>query len=846
MTDASVSAVPEPRTGTGALVAVGGVFLVSGAVSLVYQVLWMKELGLLFGNTAQATATTLTAFFLGLATGGWTGGRLAPRLRRPLRAYGLLELGIAACALLYFLLFGAYEAVYPALYRTLGGGGTGLVLAKFLLGVVLLVPASFFMGATFPVLGQHVVRDSGMLGRRGSALYAVNTLGAALGAYAAGFHLPRLLGFNQSYLLAILVNVGLGLAVLGLGRGAPALAAGEPVPAAAVAPPVSWGRIRALAVLTGFVTLGLEVLWTHMFAQVLHNSVYTFAIILITFLTALALGSVLAHVLIRMGTPSVPTVMVLLLSGGGLVGLSPALFQAFTHGLSYIADKENWAGYQLRVFALAGGVMFVPTLLIGTLFPYLLKLSEGFPGGPGRTIGRLAAINTSAAILGSLAAGFLLLEWIGLWPSVRVLAVLAVLGAFIPSRRVVPPGREWTVVPMGVLFLVLSGVITAGQPPRVKVDPAEHGERLLQVWEGSMGVVAVVQDDHGLKIKVDNHYSLGGSASERAERRQGTIPLLLHPAPRDVFFLGMGTGITAGAAVTPAVKSITICELVPDAVTAAREYFGPYTGGLFEDPRTRILAEDGRNYLRATGASFDVIISDLFVPWKRGSGSLYTLEHYRTVLGRLNPGGLFAQWIPLYQVSRREFDIIARTMLEVFPSVTAWRGDFHPRDAILALIGHTDPEPLDPEALLARLGDTEDPDLLLDLDSGLQARENAFLLGYAGNLTEARALVDGAPVNTDDRPRIEYSAPITHRRVGARKDRWFNQDRLLGFLEALREAVPWDRDPYLERLTAKERAYCQAGFLLHKGKIERDEGREEDAARTAEELEAFLHSVSGM
>jgi spermidine synthase len=824
---------------------IGAVFLVSGAVSLVYQVLWMKELGLLFGNTAQATATTLTAFFLGLATGGWTGGRTAARLARPLRAYGFLELGIAASALLYFLLFAAYEGAYPAIYRTLGGGGAGLVLAKFLLGIVLLVPASFFMGATLPVLGQHVVRDSGHLGRRGTALYALNTLGAALGAYAAGFYLPPLLGFHGSYALAIAVNVVLGLAVLGLSRGVPAAAAVSAPPAPdAPPPPVSWGRIRALAVLTGFVTLGLEVLWTHMFAQVLHNSVYTFASILITFLAALALGSVLAHVLIRTGAPSVPAVMTLLLAGGVLVGVSPALFNAFTHGLSYIADTRNWGAYQLRVFALAGGVMFLPTLLIGTVFPYLLKLSEGVPGGPGRTIGRLAAVNTSAAIAGSLAAGFLLLEWVGLWPSVRVMAMAAILGAFIPSRRVVPPGREWTAAPMAVLLLVLSGVITAGQPPRVKVDPNADGEKLLKVWEGSMGVVAVVQDDHGLKIKVDNHYALGGSASERAERRQGMIPLLLHPAPRDVFFLGMGTGITAGAAVTPAVETITICELVPDAVAAAREFFNPFANGLFQDPRTRILAEDGRNYLRATGDTFDVVISDLFVPWKRGSGSLYTREHYRTIRDRLNPGGLFAQWIPMYQVSEREFTIIARTMLEVFPSVTVWRGDFFPRNPIVALIGARDPEPLDPKAVLDRLAGTDDPDLLMDSGESLESRFHAFLLGYAGNLARASSLVANAPVNTDDRPRIEYTAPVTQRRVGARKDHWFTQDRLLGFLEALRAAVPWESDPYLEGLTDRERGYCQAGLLLFKGKVERDMGDEAAAEATTRELETFLHSLS--
>jgi spermidine synthase len=579
-----------------------------------------------------------------------------------------------------------------------------------------------------------------------------------------------------------------------------------------------------------------------MFAQVLHNSVYTFSIILVTFLIALAGGSLVAHLLIRRGSSSAGLVMLLIGVGGFLVGLSPVLFNLLTDGLSYHAETQGWVAYQLRVFALAGLVMFVPTLLIGSVFPYLLKLSESTLESPGRTIGNLVAINTGAAILGSLFAGFVFLGWLGLWTSIRVMAVLALLGIPLAAGGVGGRVREVPWVPMMIVLLGV-GLLDLGNPPLVKIDTVEKEERVLEVWEGSAGVVAVVQDPYGLRIKVDNHYGLGGSASREHERRQGFVPLILHPDPNEVFFLGMGTGITAGAAVNRTVERITVCELVPDAITAARRYFHPFTGGLFGDPRTRILAEDGRTFLRATDERFDVIVADLFIPWKVGVGSLYSLEHFQTARERLKPGGLHAQWIPLFQMSREEFSIVARTMLEVFPLITVWRGDFFAPTPIIALIGHVDDAPLDPQAVVQRLSETPEPEFLIGLGEFESMFLPMFLLGYCGNLTEAEDLVKDARINTDDRPLIEYLAPVTHRRAGANRASWLIRAELVTFFEELRAACPPERDPYLSRLTPQEHGYVDAGFLTHRAKTEKDLGEESTAARTQTELSRLLDSL---
>jgi spermidine synthase len=819
LTDAITASPPagpapsEPRDfTTGHRWLIHAIFLISGAVSLVYQVLWMRRLGLLFGNTAQATATTLAAFFLGLALGGWAAGQLATRLRHPLRAYGWVEIGVAAGAMLYFGLIRAYGALYPPLFRTLGHQAGLFLMLKLVLGVLVLLPAASLIGATLPLVGQHLLRRPEVLGSGGTLLYAVNTIGAAIGAYLAGFILPLALGFRGTYLLAVACNVALGLVVLAASYRVPEPAPGRPPARAAPAGPPgfpSWPRIKALAFVTGLVTLALEVLWTHMFAQVLHNSVYTFAIILIAFLGALALGSLLAHDLIRARRNPQSTLVGLLAVGSALVWLSPWLFYRLTGGLRYVAENQGWLGYQVVVFALAAVVIVPATLLLGTVFPYLLKLSEAHSRGAGHTLGQLVAINTVAAILGSLLAGFVLLGAVGLWSAVRIVGLLGLVGIPVAAARRAQPGvvLRWGAA---MAVLLVATVASRGHPAVLRLDPGQE-EQLVQLWEGSSGVVAVVRNSSGLIIKVNNHYTLGGSGSLENERRQGLLPLLLHPDPAEVFYLGMGTGITASAAMTPHVRRATVCELVLEVITAARTHFGPFTSGLFTDPRTRIVAEDGRTFLGVTDERYDVIVSDLFVPWEARAGSLYSLEHFRAARAHLKPGGIFAQWIPLYQMSRREFSIVARTMLEVFPQVTVWRGDLKVNSPALVLIGQTATQPLDPEIVARRLDETPDPALLTDIGAGA-AR---LLWCYCGNLSAARSLVGDAPLNTDDHPLIEYLAPVTHRRVGAHQARFLTGEEMVALHRDLLKRAPPETDPYLSRIPPAQRGLVWAGFFLH-------------------------------
>jgi spermidine synthase len=335
----------------------------------------------------------------------------------------------------------------------------------------------------------------------------------------------------------------------------------------------------------------------------------------------------------------------------------------------------------------------------------------------------------------------------------------------------------------------------------------------------------VVQRGKSLRLKVDNYYSLGGTGAATYERTQADLPLILHGAPRSAFFLGLGTGITAGAAVGHPLDGVTVVELIREVVEASRLYFGEHTNGLFDDPRVRVIVEDGRNYLLATDERYDVIVGDLFIPWQSGAAGLYTLEHFAAVRARLHEGGLFAQWLPLYQLSRDEFMVIARTMTEVFPNVTLWRDDFLPERPIVALIGHANAQPLDVDALVEgfrrRKGDA-------DMERGAIVATTAIF--YAGNVSAYRDHLAHYHLNTDDWPVIEYSAPITQREARGKAAAWFVGAQLEKFYAELTDVTPPRRDPYLVNLTDEEVGFVEGGRHLFASKVYKHLGDEERAA----------------
>lgn len=801
-------------------------FVLSGFTGLLYEVLWLKELGLLFGSGAHATATTLAVFFLGIAAGSYVWGTYAPRFTNCLVAYGILEIVVGITGLLYFKLLDFYHWIYEPLYELTDGSLPWLIAAKFVLALGILFPAAFAMGGTFPLMGQYLIRHDRSLGKTGTLLYALNTLGAAAGAFMAGFYMPIAFGFTTSYTLAIGLSVGIGVTACWVGRSGytdhkslnrrPATRRKNNTHGRDVNTTVVW----MVAFASGFLALGLQVAWTQMFAQVLQNSVYTFSIVLLVFLLALAVGAFLARGLCRLRVRPRIILTCLLTLSGLWVAATSFLFMWVTEGLTYVGSiAAGWNNYLVSIFVSTTVVLLLPGLLVGSVFPYVLRVAESWRMTAGPTLGRLTAVNMIGAILGSLVVGFFLLSSVGLWETIRLFGiaylVLAVM-AVDPASRFKSVFRLLPIV--GILFLVL--VLNSGQMPSVRLNP-ERNERVISVSEDSYGVVAVVERDNGRLIKVNNYYSLGGTAAREHEQNQALIPLMGHPSPESVFILGLGTGITAGAALRLPIERLVVCELLPGVVRAAAAHFRESSNGLFTDPRVEIVVGDGRNQLLGSAERYDVIIADLFIPWRADVGNLYTREHFEAARNRLKSGGHFVQWLPLYQLSSEEFFIIARTMLEVFQDVILWRGDFFPNKPIVALVGAMDLEPLDPSALLSK-GRVLAGNNKISEDA-LMANTLTF---YAGNLGEARDLVPDGPINTDDRPLIEYLAPITHREQRAGTIDWFRSLALATFYRSLLEKITPSSDPYLVNFEAEKRDYVLAGRSYGESAVYRNLGQE--------------------
>jgi spermidine synthase len=817
---------------------------VSGLASLIYQVLWMKQLGLLFGSTAYAAGATLAAFFAGLAAGSWFWGRRSAKAGNPLRVYAGLEAGIVLAALFYFVILRAYYAIYPSLYQSVDSEAL-LLAVRFGLSLLLIFPPAFCMGGTIPVMGQHLIRNRSTFGTTSALLYAVNTLGAALGAGLAGFFLPLWFGYKLTCVVAMLATGAVAAGAFMLSRRPSEMreepssgrerdtetesAGGELAPRARPGMLYERASLNALCFLSGFGFLALEVLWTRMFSQVLENSVYTFAAILVIVLLCLAGGALISSRLARLQVSTATVLTLLVLVSGVAVALTPFLFMWQTHAFQIVALKGSWSAYLALIFRKGFLTIGLPALMLGTVFPYLMKIEETRTQSAGASLGRLAAINTAGAILGSLACGFVFIEVLGMWRTMRLIAVI-----YLVTVLVLPIAWNRAAIALksfSILFLVLIFTILdpAGLPVS-SVDALRPHEEILETWEGSDCTVAVVRDPHGLSIKVNSHYGLGSTGALMQEKLQADLPLYIYPDTESIFFLGMGTGITAGSALDSQfahVKRVVACELVPEVITAAKTYMTDvegydFTGGLFSDPRATILAEDGRHYLMATRESFDMINADLFVPFRSGVGSLYSREHFQSAKDRLAPGGVLFQWLPLYQLTETEFMIIARTMLEVFDQVSLWRNNFQIGEEVIALAGHQNEAPL-PACTLDSRADKQfavagkGPRDLYQLSLPLNAQTILFF--YGGNVSESRDLFSDYPINTDDRPMIEYGAPRSYRDQAESAVPWFVGPRIIRLIEGLQTRCPPERDPLLALRSAENRRLPAAGMAFHRARL---------------------------
>ncbi|MBD3237626.1 MAG: hypothetical protein GF330_13050, partial [Candidatus Eisenbacteria bacterium] len=727
----------------------------------------------------------------GLALGSFLFGRWADRWKRHLRVYALLELGIGVCGLLMPALLAGLHQLSPSLLSAVRSDPTRFSILTFTTAFLALLAPTTLMGATLPVLAKHLARRSATLGRRVGLLYAINTFGGVAGTFGSAFLLIALLGVRMTNAVAVALNLALCAAALWLSRGSLAFEARRhetevagvrhhgatalearrprantaraPMPHPAPAPGVARLRlvIGAFA-LAGATSLAYEVLLTRMGVFFLWDTtVYSFATMLTTFLTGLAIGSLLlARIVDRVGP--LTGVFGLLEIGIGLSCLLLLPLLQHLVGLRWWLWEGFYASGELAIwrylalkFVMAFSIMLMPAILMGGTFPIVNRIVSRDPRHLGRNIGVIYSANTIGAIAGALLAGFWLVPALGLESGLLAVVVVNVLlGAVLLLHE--PAWRPLTcrfAAASAVALLLVGALITPTGRPAVHYSDLlsnPHLQReLVYAHEGREASLAVLRDPTTriLELNINGQSTAFTSYMDlQVHRALGHVPALCHPEPHTALVIGFGFGSTCHSLLTHGLEQLDCVELVPEERETA-DLFAAVNEDVLDDPRLRFIPGDGRNHILLTDRRYDIISFNAIHP--KLSANLYTLEFYELCRRRLTDDGVIAAWLPINFLSRAEFEMLVRTFQRVYPHTSFWY--LGPGHAIL--IATPQPTIVDYERIEGRL---QIPALAQDLArSNLDDPAEILSLLLFGEAGVATLGGEGA-LNTDDRPRIEF------------------------------------------------------------------------------------------
>ena len=714
------------------------ILFLSGFAGLGYEMVWTRMLAVGLGHEIIAVLAVVGAFFCGMALGAWTLDGVVSRSLQPGRWYGLLELGIGFWSLILIRLIpltnrfaASFIGTDPSLFRHWS--------VAFVLPFFILLPATFAMGATLPAMERlfsRLRRDGWSVG----GLYGANTFGAVAGTMLTTFVIAPQIGFRGTCALLAAANFVCGFSIFfGPARGETEL---PPV----LAEDVELSSLRRVLVtlfFTGLLGIGYEVLVIRVVSQVLENTVFSFASLLSVYLLGTATGAAMYQGLAPRHQFNL--VLTYLLEGiAFFCAIGIALLPRSESIFLWLREATGggvW-GAIMGEIGLAGVLFFLPTLAMGATFSHLAQHARGRAGG----VGRALCVNTLGASIAPLLFGVLLLPAIGSKLSLIGLSMGYIL--LIPSRRWV--GWAPAALPLAI------AVVLWFQSSGFNLVRLDSGSRIAAHIEGVMAAVTVVEDSRKeFYLKANNKFVMGGTASQFSDRRQGHIPLLLHPGPKRALFLGLGTGATFTASADYPHLEADGVELVPEVIQVL-PYFEKATGPLHKYPQLHLHVADARRFVNASRESYDVIVADLFHPARDGAGFLYTVEHFQRIRTLLAPGGIFCQWLPLYQMDLDVLRTIIRTFLHVYPEGTGFLATYSLQTPIVGLIASKAPLVFSPDYFEKRL---RDPGLLTKLRLyRLQGPYSLFGCFIAGpkDLTKFAGM---GPLNTDDRPLVIFQAP---------------------------------------------------------------------------------------
>ncbi len=754
------------------------IFALSNMAALIYQISWTKNLSYVFGTSVYAIGTVLACFMAGLAFGSFVFGKRADRSANPVRLFAYVELALGLYALFLIPLFKLLPQPYSFFHRIFEGSPFMNLMLFALSFHVLIIPTSL-IGGTFPIMNRIYSRID-TIGRDVGNVYSVDTVFAGAGAIIAGFVLLPALGISLTTGLAASINIiaGVYLYKASLNRKIePAVENGNRIDIqVSTKGPDSTDKIVFFCFfLSGFAALAAEVVWIRALSLTLGTSIFAISMITACVLIGLSLGSFVisryihrikhlltAFAFIELGIGASGVLLLIMIENLDIPYLT--LYHAF----------DSFYPFTAALLIIIFLILLVPTMLMGATMPVVGRIITRNSGFIGTDMGAVFTVNTIGGIFGTFFASFLFIPGSGMTMTGALIGGLYIIIAvliFSNSEQIAKRKFFSLVVVTAILCIFLAS--TTINP--LSSGAYYHGTQLndIESWkkmkseiellhfeEGLYGLVSAVRQDEYTALRIDGKSESSNVPVELVTEYQlAYIPMFAHRSPREVMLIGLGGGFTLDAITNfNETDSIDLVEINPHLLNVAREYFSEYNHQALSDPRLNVVIDDGRNHLLANDRKYDVIISQPSNIWLAGEGGLFTKEMYEGVKARLEKGGVFGQWLPLYEQDAQDFRTFLATFRSVFPYTTLWIVDY---DAVL--VGSMEPVEYDYGNIRQHI--SSDPEIKHDFemmsDVLLTTTKYAQLYQVAvpyRMMDEDIIGFSGNSINTDDHPVLEFSA----------------------------------------------------------------------------------------
>jgi spermidine synthase len=753
-------------------------FIGSGCAALVYEVVWFQILELVVGASSLSLGILLGTFMGGMCVGSLFAPRLVSRMHHPLRVYAFLELGIGVLGLI--ILFAV--PLVGGLYTSWAGSGMGSMLFRGFVAGICLLPPTFLMGATLPVISRWVETTPEGVSWLGF-FYGGNIAGAVAGSLLAGFYLLRVFDVAIATFVAVLINVAVAVLALAIAKLTPykpaAIAQEHSYEATSPEQSEKWPVYLTIA-LSGMAALASQVVWARLLALLFGATVYTFSLVLAAFLFGLGIGSSVGSAIARtVKNPRIALGWCQMLLCGAVAWAAYQTMESMpwwpvnVELLSYTMSAK----FQLDMVRCLWAVL-PASILWGASFPLALASVATREQDAGKVVGYVYAANTLGAIVGAMGASFLPgllgIEQFMQHTQQAIIGISAIAGLLMLALA--PAGNETARAKLSfavtVLFaMVISGVLVVAVP-ELNRDFVAYGRfaptragrsEVIYVGEGGMGLVAVSRLSDGT-LNYHNAGKIQASsdpADMRLQRMLGHLTTLIPAKSENFLVIGFGAGATAGAvSIEPKLVHETIVEIEPLVPKFVSRYFGDHNFKVAENPKVSVRIDDGRHFLMTTDQKFDGITSDPLDPWVKGAAALYTKEFFQAAKDHLNPGGVVTQFVQLYESTEEAVKSEIATFFEVFPHGMLFVNNVSGQGYDLVMLGQAGQTPIDVDALSQRLESPEYAGMAQSLrDIGLLSATN-LLATFAGTANDFKFWTKDAIINTDKSLRLQYLAGL--------------------------------------------------------------------------------------